>query len=269
MYSLEAAMRLAAEADFAAVELAMCPEVWLRGTAPVRRSAERYGLKIATVHQSLYSTSPTGGGARRMIDAARGAVELGAPAVVIHAPGAKRWEDAGAQRWLRALDSAQQVIAGSGTRLALENPGARPKRGAADVLSRIDDLVACARRYDLDLTFDTCHAGTAGIDLLATYEAMRERLVNVHFSDLRSLRLPWHLPLVDIVWAHHQLPGDGRLDLAPLVQRLAADGYPGSVTAEVSFMALAFWSPRRAVVRLRRLTEFVRAHAATSVPGDG
>lgn len=269
MYPLGATMRLAAEAGYDAVELVMCPEVWLRGVAPVRRLAERHGVAIPTVHQTLFSFSPSGGGAARVVDATRAAVELGVPTVVFHAPSAKRWNEPAAQRWLRAMDAAQGLATGTGTRLALENPGAYDRSEALGVVSRIPDLVACARRYDLDLTFDTCHAGTAGIDLMEAYAAMRERLVNVHLSDLRPLRLRWHPSVVDIVWAHHQLPGDGRLDLAPLVARLAADGYRGSVTAEISFMALAFWSPREALRRLRRLASYVREHAvATPLPSE-
>lgn len=261
MYPLATTLRLAAEAGFEAVELVMCPEVWLRGVAPVRRAAERYGLSIPTVHQTLHSFSPSGRGPARVIDATRAAVELGIPTVVFHAPAAKRWDDPAAQRWLRAMDAAQHVAAGTGTRLALENPGAYDRHETLGVLSRTADLVACARRYDLDLTFDTCHAGTAGIDLMEAYEAMRERLVNIHLSDLRPLRLPWRPSVVDIVWAHHQLPGHGRLHLAPLVARLGADGYGGSVTAEISFMALAFWRPREAVRRLAGMVSFVRQHA--------
>jgi sugar phosphate isomerase/epimerase len=262
MYPLATAMRLAAEAGYEAIELVMCPEVWLRGTTPVRRAAERYGLAIPTVHQTLFSFSTSGGGPARVIEATRAAVALGVPTVVFHAPAAKRWDEPAAQRWLRALEAAQRLAEGTGTRLALENPGAYGRREEQGVVSRPADLVACARRYDLDLTLDTCHAGTAGFDLLETYDAMRERLVNIHLSDLRPLHLPWHPPLVDIVWSHHQLPGDGCLDLAPLVARLQADGYQGSVTAEISFMALAFWSPREAVRRLHRLVAFVRAHSA-------
>lgn len=266
MYSLEATLRLAAEAGYEAVELVMCPEIWLRGTARVGRMAERHGLAIPTVHQSLLSLSPTGRGAARVIDATRAAVELGVPAVVFHTPAARRWDEPAAQRWLRAMDAAQGVAAGTGTRLSLENPGAGYRDEAPAVLSRTPDLVACARRYDLDLTLDTCHAGLSGVDLPEAYAAMRERLVNVHFSDLRPLRLSWRPPLIDVIWAHHQLPGDGRLDLAPLVAQLRADRYRGSLTAEISFMALAFWSPREAARRLRWLSSFMRGDAEGRLP---
>lgn len=266
MYPLDAELRLAAEAGYEAIELVMCPEVWFWGTARVRRMAERYGLTIPTVHQSLFSFSPTGRGTARLIDATRAAVELGVPVVVFHAPAARRWDEPAAQCWLRTVNAAQELTVGTGTRLSLENPGAYHQSKVLGVVSRLSDLVACAYRHDLDLTFDTCHAGTAGIDLLEAYDAMRERLVNVHFSDLRPLRLPWHPSWVDILWAHHQLPGDGLLDLAPLVARLRADQYQGSLTAEISFMALAFWSPREAMRRLGRLVSFQRESASGVAP---
>lgn len=261
MYPLATTLRLAAEAGYDAVELVMCPEVWLGGPAWVRRLAERYGLAIPTVHQTLFPLSPSGGGSARVIDATRAAVELGIPTVVFHTPAARRWDEPAAQRWLHAVHISQTLARGTGTRLALENAGVSPKAGVSGVAQRIADLVACARRYDLDLTFDTCHAGIAGVDLLDAYAAMRERLVNVHYSDLSPLRLPWRPPLVDIVWAHHQLPGHGSLDLAPLVERLHDDGYGGSLTTEISFMALAFWSPREAARRLERLVASMQGGA--------
>jgi len=261
-YPLDVAFRLAAEVGYEGVELVMGPGVWLRGTASVRRMAEGCGLTIPTVHQALLSVSPTGRGPARVLDATRAAVELGVPVVVFHAPTAWRWDEPAAERWLRAMDAAQGLAAGTGTRLALENPGAYRRGEPLGIVSRPADLVACAQRYDLDVTLDTCHAGTAGIDLLAAYETMRPRLVNVHLSDLRPPRVSWQPPLVDMLWSHHQLPGDGRLDLAPLVARLHADRFACPLTVEVSFMALAFWSPREARRRLRGAACFARGSFA-------
>ncbi len=258
MYPLDTAMRTAAEAGYEAIELVMCPEVWLRGASRVRRMADRCGLRGPTVHQTLLPMSPTGRGATRVLDATQAALEIGIPVVVFHAPAARCWQEPAAQEWLRAMDAAQRLAAGTGTRLALENPGAYRRGSALGVVSRPEDLVACAQRYDLDLTFDTCHAGTLGIDLLVAYETLREHLVNVHLSDLRTLRLPWRPAWVDILWAHHQRPDSGHLDLEPLLARLGADRYSGPLTAEISFIALDSWSRRQALGRLNRLACWAR-----------
>jgi sugar phosphate isomerase/epimerase len=68
------------------------------------------------------------------------------------------------------------------------------------------------------LTLDTTHLGTWGLDPLAVYRELRERVAHVHLSNYDG--------------REHRSPPDGRLRLEDLLQALARDGYQGAITVE-------------------------------------
>lgn len=255
---LRPVFRLAAEAGFEGVELVMAPEVWLRGPGYVRSIAREHGLGIFSVHQALMPGGPDGFGAGRMGDALRAALELGCPCVVIHDPGAISWDDPEAQRWLRALEACQAAAAGSGTRLALESAGIYRDRDLRNVVGSPEALAACARQYDLDITLDTCHAGTTGRPLNEIYALLKERVVNIHLSDLKRLRPALNHHFLFNLSSHHQLPGEGFLPLRSFLAQLAQDGFPGPITLETSFIAMRAWSWREGQRRLRHVAAYIR-----------
>ena len=256
---LRAAFRLAAETGFDGLELAMGPQVWLRGARHVAALCAEYGLEVYSVHQTLMRGSPQGGGPRRVIDAANMALELGCPCVVIHGTWALRWAEARAQRWLRTVEQCRERLRGSGTRLALENPGVYSEIDRHAVLGPFPVLIDFARRHDLDITFDTCHAGSAGLELLDAYDQIGDRLVNVHLSDLRPGGLASNVPVLRILLAHHQMPGEGCLPLGEFLSHLAAHGFAKPVALEVSPIALRAWSLRQLRRRLSQGVDYVRS----------
>lgn len=258
-FPLSLTFRLVAEAGFEGVELVMAPEVWLRGAHRVRRLAEAHGLEVYSVHQTLMRDIPTFGEAARMEDAVNAALELGCPRVVIHGPFTLRWGEKSVQRWLRALERSQKRLCGSGVRLAIENAGVYSPIDVYSVLNPLSLLTDFARRYDLDLTYDTCHAATADIGLIDAYEALRERLTNVHLSDVKDAHPQVRSHLYQTLFAHHQMPGDGYLPLGELISHMSATGYRGPVTLEVSVLALRAWSLRELKRQLARAAAFMHA----------
>jgi len=256
---LRATFRLAAEAGFEGIELVPALELWARGPRRVAAMAKEYGLDIYSVHQTILPVSPRGGRSRRIVDAVEIALELGCPCVVIHGPWCLRWGDRNAQRWLRTLESCQTRLKGSGTRLAIENPGSYSDIDMHHVLSPLPLLLSFAGRRDLDITFDTCHAGTAGLDLLDAYALIGDRLKNVHLSDLAMGTRPGGNHAMDTLFSHHQMPGEGVLPLAEFISRLKGDGFQGPLSLEVSPFALRFWSPTQLRQRLAEAVAFVRA----------
>lgn len=256
---LRAAFRLAAETGFDGLELAMGPQVWLGGARHVAALCGEYGQKVYSVHQTLMRTSPQGGGARRIIDATNMALKLGCPCVVIHGTWARRWAERRAQRWLRTVERCREGLEGSGTRLSLENPGVYSEIDRYAVLGQFPVLMDFARRHDLDVTFDTCHAGTAGLELLDACDQIGDRLVNVHLSDLRPGSLASDVPVLRILLAHHQMPGEGCLQLDDFVSHLAARGYARPVALEVSPIALRAWSRRQLRRRVSQGLDYVRS----------
>jgi sugar phosphate isomerase/epimerase len=255
---------LAAEAGCDGIELVMAPEVWLRGARHVRGLVAECGQPVLSVHQAMVPLTPRGAGAARMRDATEFALELGCPIVVIHDPFCDSWESAAAQRWLVELERCQTLVQGAGTRLALENPGWYHHADRNNLFAQPMALLAFARRYGLDLTYDTCHAGSAEMNIQPVYDLLRERVINIHLSDLKRTKPPLGLDVFRTLLVHHQMPGEGVLPLAQFVAQLAADGYAGPVTLEISLMALRFWSPRALLQRTQQALQYLRQAAVPS-----
>jgi sugar phosphate isomerase/epimerase len=135
------------------------------------------------------------------------------------------------------------------------------------VLGQLPVLVSFAQRHDLDLTLDTCHVGTMGdVSLCEAYGAVADLVNNIHYSDLKRMRVPLGSDFFRTLLSHHQLPGEGDLPLQGLVNQLVRDAYAGPLTFEIGAYALRAWSLARAQARLTRAVHQVRASAAASTP---
>ena len=291
---LQRVLRMAAGCGYAGIELSVNHEVWLGGADRVRRLAEDAGVAILSVHQTLFPARMAPGGAK-MLDAVRTALAVGAPCVVIHTPGGPSWEQATARKWRGELDDCLALAAGTDLVLALENPGASASFGPR-LLGRLGGQLDFVDRLGLGVTLDTCHAGTAGLDLLAACREIGDRLANVHFSDLRpnpaalavgqapqpvslKRRLGTAWQATHTLFAHHQMPGPDGLPLAALLQELVRRGYDGPLTMEINPFALHAWLPRQAATRMAELSAYVAEVLASgadvarpapdTVPGGG
>jgi len=275
IYPLRSMFSIASECGFTGVELVVSPEVELRGGRYVRCLAKSYGLTIFSLHPPIlpfpgwsdYRTTIP-----RLIDLA---LEAGAGYVVLHPPNARRLaDDRGfalrpvlspgeglcpkGRRYVTALREGLQRIAGTGLRIALENRAFFRPGDRHYALSDLRDLRAFADELDLPLVLDTSHAATTSYSLAEAYHILADRLVNVHLSDLRPPPWPLNVHFLHTYLKHHQIPGDGQLPLADLLSRLVADGYCGSITLEISPVALRIWWPPGVKSRLARCVAYVR-----------
>ena len=256
---------LAAGAGFGGIELVLGPEAWFLGPARLGRLAASRGLVIYSVHQALFRYSPSGLVGGRMLAAARTALELGCPRAVIHGPWTDDWSSPEGQRWLSDLGRCQKVLSGTGARLSLENPGVYSDGDRRNVLASFSVLLDFAERHDLDLTLDTCHVGTDSPDLLEASRVIHPRLTNVHLSDLQDARFR-DRPLLRSIYAHHQLPGEGRLPLGALLSNLILSGYRGPITLEASPFALRSGSPSAAARRLTQAMMYIESSVSAPAP---
>jgi sugar phosphate isomerase/epimerase len=96
------------------------------------------------------------------------------------------------------------------------------------------------------LTLDTTHLGTWGLDPLAIYDQLRERIVHVHLSNFDG--------------REHRSPPDGHLPLAELLRRMARDGYQGVITVETGPEVLGAKDEAKCLTELRRALAFCREH---------
>src|SRR5487761_2038480 len=256
--SLDYNLRLARDLGYDGVELAIGPEALYAGVAPLRRAIERVGLPVLSVHPPFF---PLPGWPRwstqripRTMALAR---ELGAELGVTHtvrfsAPGSTR-NARFSQAISMGLDAGGDAVA-----LTIEN-GQYNRRKRMTYLDHLRRLMNYAQIRGCGITFDTCHAGACGEDILLDYELTRPLLRNVHLNDLRwrSGRPQTHLA-----------PGDGELPLRELMERLASDGYTGLVTVELHPREVGLLGRARAERALGRSLDLMRTASAqaTAVP---
>lgn len=264
LYPLRHIFSVAKDAGFEGLELALSPEVAIRGCGYLRGLSQEYGLPVLALHPPMipvpgrkehHSLLP------RMRKLGRG---LGCEFIVIHAPKALNLTEGFGRQYSEAVQTCVKELRHSSPRLSVENQAVFRPGDRRYVLSEPASLRRFADEHDLALTLDTAHAASFPYDLLEAYEVFRSRLGNVHLSDFRSwLSIPPWFNLHSY-FKHHQLPGDGDLPLIELLQRLRADSYRGLVTLEVSPTALRAWWPPRAKEELIRCLDFVREALSTS-----
>ena len=258
IYPLRAVFRWARQAGFDGLEVVVNPQVIARGGEGVRRLAAAEGLPIFSVHPTVV---PLPGWRERHGGAAptiRLACEAGAPVVVMHTPRAASLDAGEGLAFRRRIETWGAWLAGTGTRLAVENKAVRRATDLDYALTPLDRLRAFADQYDVDLVLDTAHAGSAGDDLLAARRVFGSRLANVHLSDLGPV-LPLAPPRLAGAVADHLFPGAGSLPLAGLMADLAHGGYEGPVTLELNPLALHFWWPPAIRRHLARAARWMRS----------
>lgn len=249
--TLDYSLRLARDLGFDGVELAIGPEAFYLGEARLLRAVERVGVPVLSVHQPLMRLPGwprwTTERLPRMMALAR---DLGAEIAVTHTMLFYDPDSPRNAHFSQAIRAAQR--AGESVTLTIENAQHNRRRHLA-YLDRLSRLVNYAQTRGCGVTFDTCHAGASREDLLLDYETVRPLLRNVHLND--------------VLWRDgrphtHGLPGNGQLELAPLLERLGQEGYTGLVTLEPHPHEVGLLSRRGAERALSRALDFMRAASA-------
>lgn len=269
-YGIARVFELAAEAGFDAIEV-LADQRWdSRQPGYLQRLSEESGLPIVAVHNPFKPFLPgwpddSLGRLRESLALAR---EVGAGVVVAHLPlrirGARIDLLGFRRRGLLVplplggesdyrdflLNGLATFEAEAGVKIGVENMPAKRFLGRGVNIHWLNDLETLSRLPHL--TLDTTHIGTWGLDLLAVYERLKERIVHVHLSDFDG--------------KEHRLPGKGHLPLAQLLGRLQHDGYAGAVSVELGPDALHAEDERQVRVCLQRVVAFCRQHTARWAP---
>ncbi len=263
-YGTARVFELAAQAGYDGTEV-LVDERWdTRQPAYLRRLSADYGLPIVALH-SPFVDRVSGwpddqlGRLRHTLALAQ---EVGASTVVTHLPFRLHfmvisWQDSRPRCLSFPLPFVHRepyrdflhnglaaLEADTGITVAVENMpvrrlfGIRVSRYWFDTPAKLAGLP--------HLTLDTTHLGTWGLDPLAVYERLRERVAHVHLSNFDG--------------KEHRSPPDGRLPLAELLCRMARDGYQGIVTVEASPDALNAADETQCLAALRRALAFCREH---------
>lgn len=250
--SLGYSARLARDAGFDGVELAIGPEYLLKKPKYWADTASEIGAPILSVHPPFF---PLPGWPRRIADRLDLLVditrEVGAPVLVLHAPLLRREDSPRARAYTRLLEHALARADGK-LRICIESLQYSQRPQQRYLLDDLATLVRFAQERGCGVTFDTTHAGANGEDLLADYAIVRPALGNVHLSDSiwREGRMRTHVP-----------PGEGALPLRAFLAALAHDRYAGPVTFEVRPKYVGLLGRARQARRMRGFLAFVRGAA--------
>ena len=255
--SLRRIIALAAQTGYQGIELEAGGSANLAGGRRVQQWALSAGVRVLSVHQALMDPRGRRDPGILVTGAVDLALETGAPVVVLHSPWETNWDSAGARAWLAALDHAQRRAARADLCITVENMGEHPGMPGRLVLGEFSELLRFAQERDLQITYDTCHAGTLNADLVADLAALGDRLANVHLSDHKPESRFRATKVLDLVFSNHQMPGEGALALRPFLRALTATPYQRAITFEVSPTALGSLLPKRRAARLGQARNYV------------
>jgi len=249
-YGIERCFAFAAAAGFDGMEIIVDQRWGTRQPAYLQALCDRYGLPVGAVHSPFWLGLPGWPADQpgRIQASVQLAEAVGARVVVHHLParvgylmlfaGKRRirlpvpfWRrETGYRRWLEEAYGAVQ--AGTEVRLCIENMPAYRRAGRRWNLYYWNDPQAITRFPNL--TLDTTHLGTWGLDPAEVYPRLDGRVGHVHLSNFDG--------------REHRRPEAGELRLDRLLQRLAADGYEGAVSLELSPDALGAGDADEAIV---------------------
>jgi sugar phosphate isomerase/epimerase len=225
----------------------------------VAHIADARGAPIRSVHPPIRLINPRRHVHDDLIATAEFARDLpGCRVLVMHAVGGTTLHSEQGRAFFRTIDAVTAILRKSGVRLAIENRGTLHPQPRLDFLDRLQNLYRVCEEWDLDITFDTSHAASFGLNILPALDVVYPRLANIHLSDRREEPPAIASGLVNSLTREHQLPGSGALPLASFVQRLRAKHYRGAITLELSPVALGSWRGNRALERTTRAVAFVR-----------
>jgi sugar phosphate isomerase/epimerase len=256
---------LAAAAGFDGMEV-MCDERYsTRDPAYLKRMTKDYGLPVLAVHTPF---SPRIPGWRADFDEIKRvqytlelAESLKAECIVVHLPR---------QRGQITLSINQRrytlpwrplltpVKAWMETELATLQARTKVKIGVENMPSKYVAGVEVNpswwntpetwSRVHQWLTLDTTHWATQKVDPLAAYRLAEGRVCHVHLSNYDG--------------HEHRLPHKGNLNLKTFLRALAADGFSGTVSLELSPGALSFKENTTMRHHLQASLDFCREHLA-------
>ena len=248
------AFEAAARLGYDGVEVMVSADAVSQDVDVLQRLVDYHGVPVLAVHapcllisQRVWGLEPWG----KLIRAKEMAEKLGARVVVVHPPF--RWQRDYARDFGPGLERMRE---GTDVVFAVENM--YPLRaGGAEVAAYAPNWNPVLMDVP-HVTLDLSHTAASGSDALAMAEELGSRLTHVHMADGTGVTNR----------DEHLVPGRGAQPCAPLLEKLAADGYSGTVVLEVN--------TRRAIsheARLADLTEsleFTRKYLGRPAPaGDG
>lgn len=239
------AFEIAAALGYDGMELMVWNDPVSQDIDAIEEFSQRFGQPILSIHapclvitQRVWSPDPW----QRLIKSVKAAERLGASTVVVHPPF--RWQRDYARDFAAGL---ARIAADTDVRIAVENmfPLRAFGREACAYAPHWDPST-----QDFDyFTLDTSHTAVSRVDALEMADRMGERLTHIHLGDGTGQGFD-----------EHMIPGRGDQPCGPLLERLAGNGFDGSVIVEVSTKRIKDRERREA--DLAEALAFARLHLA-------
>ncbi|MDQ2784869.1 MAG: sugar phosphate isomerase/epimerase [Chloroflexota bacterium] len=263
------AARIAQQAGADGIELMLTRRLLAAGPAVVSGAVTTHDMPILSIHPPIRFINARQHVHTDMLAAAAFAREIpGCRTLVMHAVGGPGLHTEHGRAFFQTIGEVTELLKKSGVRLAIENRGTVQPRPRPDFLDRLQNLYRVCEEWDLDITFDTSHAASFGLNIVAALDVVYPRVANIHLSDRRDEPSAIASGILNSLTREHQLPGAGALPLGMFLQRLKTREYRHAVTLELSPVALAAWRNQSALDRTSAAVSFVREQisATRSIP---
>lgn len=210
---------VAADLGYDGVEVLVTHNADSQNPRALNNLAQRYGQPIVAIHApTLLLTQQVWGSPWSKVQrSAQMAVDVGADVVVVHPPF--RWQNGYAETFAQGV---RDIAHDFGIHIAVENmyPWRVRGREAQAYLPHWDPI---PMDYQ-DVTWDFSHAATADASSLKAVKELGSRLRHIHLTDGISPSTK----------DQHLVPGRGTQECAEVLEFIAANGFDGTVVAEVS-----------------------------------
>lgn len=245
--SCATAFELASRLGYDGVEVMVWTDPVSQDPDALRSLSDHYGVPVLAIHapcllvtQRVWTTDPW----TKLEKAQQAAERVGASTVVVHPPF--RWQRDYAREF---VDGLERLRGESEVAYAVENmyPWRAGTREMKAYLPGWDPTEEDYGSYTIDLS----HTAVSGSDPLAMLDRMGDRVGHVHLADGSGSGRDEHL-----------IPGRGSQPCGPVLERLAQQGFAGTVVLEVS--------TRKALTREEREADlaeglaFARLHLAAA-----
>ena len=243
--STASAFEIASRLGYDGLEVMVMTDAVSQDPDALKRLSDHYALPILAVHapcllvtQRVWGTDPWG----KLLRARDAAHTLGADTVVVHPPF--RWQRDYAREFVRGLD---RMTDETHVRFAVENM--YPWR------ARSREIAAYMPGWDVrdedypHTTLDLSHTSVSGTDAVVMARDLGDRLSHLHLADGNGSNRDEHL-----------IPGRGGQPCADVLEHIAASGFDGVVTVEVSTRKAASREDRER--DLAEALAFARLHLA-------
>ena len=265
--SIGDAASIARQAGADGLELMLTHRLLSAGPAVVLDAARKHQMPIRSIHPPIRFVNAHQHVHTDMRAAAAFARETpGCRTLVMHAVGGPGLHSERGRAFFQTVGEVTEILKKSGVRLAIENRGTVQPRPRLDFLDRLQNLYRVCEEWDLDITFDTSHAASFGLNVVSSLDVVYPRVTNIHLSDRRDEPPAIASGVLNSLTREHQLPGTGALPLGMFLQRLKTKEYRHAVTLELSPVALAAWRSQSALDRTSAAVSFVREHISATGP---